>query len=202
MHWARSLAPALLLFVLVGSSAVQAGATVGVGTTTPRIVIDQDVHPGGVYRLPAIPVINTGTERAEFRVFVDRASEQSELVADSRWIALTPAAVSLDASRSALINAIITVPLLVRPGEYQALIVAQPVVPGASPGTPAVQVGTKVVFRIVQSNPLVALFWRIRSLFEMWAPWSYIGAGIVIAGLLIWFLRRRYAVSFSVVRRA
>lgn len=179
-----------------------AAASIGVGTTTPRIVIDQDVQPGGIYRLPVIPVINTGTERSDFKVFVDRASKQSELFADPRWIRVTPGTVSLEASRSALINATITVPFLARPGDYQTLIVAQPIVPGASANMPNVQVGTKVVFRIVQSNPWAALYWRIRSLLELWAPWSYIVLALLFVLPLAWYLARRYRVSFAVSRRA
>jgi hypothetical protein len=201
MNRLRMMTMALATLCLFASCPAIAGATIGVGTTTPRIVIDQDVQPGGIYRLPAIPVINTGTERSDFRVFVDRASKQSQLFADPRWITVSPGTVSIEASQSALINATIQVPLTVRPGEYQALIVAQPLVPGASADTPNVQVGTKVVFRIVQSNVLVALYWRIRSLADLWAPWSYVGLALVVGLPLGWFLMRRYRVSFAVSRR-
>ena len=201
MNRLRLMSIALATIALALSGVGVASASIGVGTTTPRIVIDQNVQPGGIYRLPVIPVINTGTQRTDFTVFVDRASKQSELFADPRWVTVSPGTVSLDASRSALINATISVPFLARPGNYQALIVAQPVVPGASANTPNVQVGTKVVFRIVHSNPFAALYWRIRSLLELWAPWSYILLALLVVLLLVRYVARRYRVSFAVSRR-
>ena len=202
MNRLRLIGTALATIALALFGAGVASASIGVGTTTPRIVIDQDVQPGGIYRLPVIPVINTGTERTDFTVFVDRASKQSELFADPRWVTVSPTTVSLDASRSALINATISVPFFARPGNYQALIVAQPIVPGAGANTPNVQVGTKVVFRIVHSNPLAALYWRIRSLLELWAPWSYILLALLVVLPLVRYLARRYQVSFAVSRRS
>lgn len=202
MTYRRMAAVVAVTIALAASCPGTAVASVGVGTTTPRIVIDQDVQPGGIYDLPLIPVMNTGTERSDFKVFVDRASEQTERFVDPRWIQVTPAAASIDASRSVLVRATIYVPLTAPSGEYQALIVAQPVVPGASANTPSVQVGTKVVFRVVQSNLLVALFWRVLGLLMLWAPWSYIGLGFLVVVPAVWYISRRYRFAFAVTRRS
>jgi hypothetical protein len=178
-----------------------AGAAIGVGTTTPEIVIDQDVQPGGIYRLPAIPVINTGTVRSDFKVFADRASQQSVHFADPKWITVAPKTISLEAGESGLVNATMKVPLRARPGEYQALLVAQPIALGAGANTPNIQVGTKVMFRIAESNLLIGLYWRIRSLLEIWAPWSYIVLAAVTVLVLSFIIVRRYRVSLVVTRR-
>ena len=178
-----------------------AGAAIGVGTTTPEIVIDQAVQPGGIYRLPAIPVINTGTVRSDFKVFADRASQQSVHFADPKWITVAPKTISLEAGDTGLVNATMKVPLRARPGEYQALLVAQPIALGAGANTPNIQVGTKVVFRIAQSNLVIALYWRIRSLLEIWAPWSYIVLATLIVLPFSFFFVRRYRVSLVVRRR-
>jgi hypothetical protein len=189
------------LTVLVLCSGI-ALAAVGVGTTTPQIVIDQDVRPGGIYRLPAIPVINTGTVRSEYKIFADRASQQSVHFADPAWITVLPETIVLEAGARGLVTPTMRVPLKARPGDYQALLVAQPIMPGADAATPNIQVGTKVLFRIARSNLLMAVYWRIRSLFELWSPWPYLVLAALIALPATVLVIRRYRVSLAVTRRS
>jgi hypothetical protein len=197
----RSLVIASLAGTLLASLCAPAFATLGVGTTTPRIVIDQDVRPGGVYRLPPIPAINTGTEREVIRLSADRASEQTELYADPRWIGISPGSVTLEPSGTALFDATLTLPLVVEPGTYQALIVAEPSVPGDAGSRPNIQVGTKVVFRVVPSNWFMALLWRLYSLLLLWSPWSFIVLAVGAGSLIAWIVHSRYHFSFRVARR-
>jgi hypothetical protein len=191
-----SLAPLVL-----AAMCAPAFATLGVGTTTPRIVIDQDVYPGGVYRLPPIPAINTGTELEVIKVFVDRASKQTELYADPRWFAISPTAATVGPGTAAPFDSVLTLPLVVAPGTYQALVVAQPFDPTANGSRPNIEVGTKVVFRVVPSNWFMAVLWRIYGLFMLWSPWSLIVLAVLVATLLAWIVNSRFHFSFKIARR-
>lgn len=200
MHNRKRISVAAVVLALGLVLCQQAFASLGVGTTTPRIVIDQAVHPGGVYRLPPIPVLNTGTERVVIAVFPDRASKQTERVADPRWIRVTTPPTAVEPSSSALFDSVLTVPFNAAPGTYQVLVVGQPSV-AAQGGAPNIQVGTKVVFKVVAANWLTALWWRLVSLLNLWAPWSYaLLIALALLGLL-WWVRSRYRFSFGVTRR-
>ena len=121
--------------------------------------------------------------------------------ANPQWIIVSPKTITLAAGAAGQVNATMRIPVNARPGEYQALVVFQPVAPGASADTPNIQVGTKVVFRIAQSNLFVGVYWRIRSLFEIFTPWSYMVLALLVLVPLAWFLARRFRISLSVSRK-
>ena len=165
-------------------------AKIGVGVGLGKVDIDEELSPGGIYKLPTLPVLNTGDEDGEYEVTVTFREDQDEFRPDAGWFSFSPQSFPLKAGESQQVEISMTLPLGTRPGEYFAFLEASPKVSGEGVSV-GVAAATKLNFTVKPANILQAIIERIRRLFENNAPASYIIAGaIVLAGVVI--VGRRY----------
>jgi len=177
----------LTLLILVALLFPQTAlAKIGVGVGLGKIQIDEELSPGGIYKLPTLPVLNTGDEAGEYQVEVTYLSDQPELRPDTSWFSFTPQSFPLDAGGSQLVDVSLSLPVDVRPGNYFAFLEAHPVARGEGV-TIGVAAATKLNFTVKPSGVLGAAIERIRSLLENNAPTSYIVIGVIGAVLALSF---------------
>lgn len=189
----------LTLLILVALLFPQtAVAKIGVGVGLGKIQIDEKLSPGGIYKLPTLPVLNTGDEAGEYKVEVTYLSDQPELQPDASWFSFTPQSFALDAGGSQLVDVSLSLPVDTRPGNYFAFLEAHPVAKGEGV-TIGVAAATKLNFTVKPSGVLGAAIERLRSLLENNAPTSYIiiavVGGVLALSLLVVVGRKYLAVQ-------
>src|SRR3989338_11273484 len=176
-------------------------AKIGVGVGLGKVQIDEELSPGGIYKLPTLPVLNTGDEAGEYKVEVTYLSDQPELRPDASLFSFTPQSFPLDAGGSQLVDVSLSLPVDTRPGNYFAFLEAHPVAK-AEGVTIGVAAATKLNFTVTPSGVLGAAIERIRSLLENNAPASYIiiavVGGVLTLSLLVVVGRKYLAVQIRI----
>lgn len=165
-------------------------AKLGVGVGLGKINIDEKLTPGGIYKLPSLPVLNTGDEAADYEVEVTFLSEQEQRKPEASWFSFKPQSFHLKAGKSQTVEISLTLPVGARPGDYFAFLEAHPVKKGEGV-TIGIAAATKLNFTVKPAGILGAIIERIRTFLENNSPISYyvLGAtGVVILTLII----RRY----------
>lgn len=161
-------------------------AKVGVGVGLGKIQIDEKLSPGGIYKFPTLPVLNTGDESLDYEVEVTYLSDQPELQPPGEWFTFTPQRFPLSAGQSQNVEVSLTLPVDARVGNYFAFLEAHPVARGEGV-TIGVAAATKLNFTVKPSGVLGAAIERVRSLLENNAPTSYIVIGVIGAALALSF---------------
>jgi hypothetical protein len=177
-----------------------AEASVGVGVTVGAIRLDEPVQPGAIERLPSTYVVNSGSEPTTYAVTVMGMIAPGRQIADPAWFDLTPSLVHLAASRTVKIEIELAVPANAEPGDYLALVAARPAA-DASGSSVGITAATKVLFSVAPSNLLWAAYYRARSIFRLYAPWSYVAAGSVLAAMILWWFFSRFSISFGLAKK-
>ena len=176
-------------------------AKIGVGVGLGKVQIDEELSPGGIYKLPTLPVLNTGDEAGEYKVEVTYLSDQPELRPDASWFSFTPQSFPLDAGGSQLVDVSLSLPVDTRPGNYFAFLEAHPVAK-AEGVTIGVAAATKLNFTVKPAGVLGAAVERLRSLLENNAPASYIiiavVGGVLTLSLLVVVGRKYLAVQIRI----
>ncbi len=143
-----------LNFMLLGGPALAAAASVGVGVQAGPVRLAAAAHPGGSYALPALFVVNTGTEPESIRVTVERLSAGPGRPVPRSWIRASGPAVHLAARESARVPLLLTVPPGTRPGTYSSDVIADgSAVLSAGPANLAAAAATKLQFRVASGPP-------------------------------------------------
>ncbi len=179
-----------LFFVLVGFIILTvifpaiSLAKIGVGVGLGKIQIDEQLSPGGIYKLPTLPVLNTGDEDGDYEVEVTYLSDQPEFQPPGEWFTFIPQSFSLDAGGSQLVDISLTLPVDARPGNYFAFLEAHPKTKGEGV-TIGIAAATKLNFTVKPAGVLGAAIERLRSLLENNAPASYIIIAVVGAVLVL-----------------
>ncbi len=65
-------------------------ARVGVGIGTGKIVVEDKLKPGEIYKLPSVAVLNTGDEPGEYEVGITYHEKQPELLPPEGWFNFKP----------------------------------------------------------------------------------------------------------------
>lgn len=191
----KRLIPALAMAGLMLALSVSVVlAKVGVGVGLGKVNIDEALSPGGIYKLPTLPVLNTGDEDGEYEVEITYLSEQNELRPEGDWFSFSPQSFSLSAGDSQQVDMSLTLPVDTRPGDYFAFIEAHPVASGEGV-TIGVAAATKLNFTVKPSGVLGAAVERVRSLIEANAPTSYYVLGLAGGVVLIVLVRRNLNIS-------
>lgn len=199
MHM-KGLASVLVLIVALMATASIARADVGVGVNLGRIEIDDELSPGGRYRLPTLGVINTGDEPGDYEVVISYLADQEEKRPPEDWFEFQLQRFFLEPGESQAVAIRITLPTGADPGDYFALIEAHPVSKreGVTVGVAA---ATKLFFTVKPSNVFSAWLLRISNFFEDGAPWSYLIPSVIVALILLYLVRRYIRVRLSIERR-
>jgi len=193
------LAALILLSILSFASATAAlaaggeilpeAARVGAGIGIGQIRIGRELTPGGIYPLPQIPVVNTGTEGGTYEMGLSYLEGQEWVRPDEAWIEFKPQRFYLEAGEMRHIKASLRLPTSARPGDYFSLLEVRRVPPEGK-----VRVGpaaaAKFYFPVRASSVLGAYRERFLTFIET-NPLIY----LILAALLLveaWLILRRH----------
>lgn len=197
----------LLAIVLAGTlflclPGANAQAQSGVGIMPGIIRVDEPLLPGGRYNLPSLQVVNTGNMSSDYGVELASMAEQEELQPPADFIILSPTSFHLEPGANQVVSLSLDIPVKAKPGDYLAYIEAHPV---ATSGGGGMQIGvaaaTKLYFTVKPANVFVAIANSIANFFTRNAPGSYIVLGVIVFGLLVFFLRRRIRIDIKIARK-
>lgn len=171
---------------------------VGVGVNTGKISVDEQLTPGGMYKIRSITVLNTGDEAGDYSVRVQYLHGQNELRPPEEWVVFEPDTFHLNPGESEIVEIRLNIPLDAEPGEYFCLLEAHPISEegGFSIGVAA---ATKLYFSVKYANIFFAALNKLSSRLSATAPASFI---IIIAAMAIALIMvlRRY-ISLEVKRK-
>ncbi|MCH7541394.1 hypothetical protein IH981_01290 [Patescibacteria group bacterium] len=165
-------------------------AKLGVGVGLGKINIDEELTPGGIYKLPSLPVLNTGDEAADYEVEVTFLSEQEQRQPEASWFSFQPQSFHLEAGKSQTVEVSLTLPVSTRAGDYFAFLEAHPVKKGEGV-TIGIAAATKLNFTVKPAGILGAIIERIRTFLENNSPASYYVLGAV-GVVVLTLIGRRY----------
>ena len=189
-----------MVFLCLPAADIQ--AQTGVGIMPGIIRVDEPLLPGGRYNLPSLQVLNTGSEASDYGVELASMAEQEELQPPDDFIILSPTSFHLEPGANQVISLSLDIPVKAKPGDYLAYIEAHPVATG---GGGWMQIGvaaaTKLYFTVKPANVFVAVANSIANFFARNSPGSYIVLGVIVLGLLLFFLRRRIRVDIRIARK-
>ena len=182
----------------------QLGAGVGLG----KILVNEVLTPGGIYKLPDLPVINTGEISAKYKLsvsfpyeFLQRFSpveRRRQEVLLKKWILFNPSQVSLQPKESKNIKVSLALPFDASQGEYFFYLEsAAQVENSASNVSLGPAAAAKLYFTVGRApGVLGALKQRASTLWHFYQPWSTII--IVVLDLLLVLLLLRGLFSLKI----
>jgi hypothetical protein len=197
MHLRQGLlipwAMAAALVVLVGFTPA-AAASVGVGVQANPVRLGKVARPGNSYALPAVFVINTGSQPETITLRVERLSHGPGRAVPPSWVHLGGPAVHVPRHRGARISLQLVVPGGARPGAYLSDIVASGsatvTAGGARLGAAA---ATKLEFRVA-AVPAAGMWSSVTT----WLLWTMALVFLVAVAV---FAVRRSGLRIKVERR-
>jgi hypothetical protein len=185
--WAVGLVSLLMLAIPAAAE-----ASIGVGIQAGPVRLAGVAHPGGSYALPAVYVVNTGTEDESLSIRIERVSSGPGRSVPAAWIR-PGAAVRLSHSESARIPLELVVPDAARPGRYLTDVVVKGSA-GLSGGSATLDVAaaTKLEFQVAPGE--VAGSW-----FDV-PSWLLPGIGAVLLIAAAAVVARRFGVRIEIDR--
>jgi hypothetical protein len=199
MHLRRRLVVPLavpIALVMVLGFPLTSQASVGVGVQAGPVRLTGLAYRGGSYALPAVYVVNTGTQAESVHVRVQRLSRGAGRAVPPSWIHVSGPAVRLSAHQAARIPLELVVPDGARPGGYLSDVVVA--------GSASISVGranlgaaaaTKLEFRVGKGQVAQGLLPPVPG----WSAWA-IGVLLLLAAVVLGV--RRSGLRIRVERRA
>ncbi len=190
----------LIVFFLLFFSAVSfVSARIGVGVATGKIVVDQPLKPGQIYALPPFTVVNTGDEESGYKVDISYHQDQSELRPPKEWLAFSPKNFNLKPGESRIVDVKLHLPVNAEPGEYFIYLEGQP---DRETGDGRTQVGiaaaSKMYFTVEPANLWWGIYYKVLSIWNVYAPWpKYAAIAIILLGVVL-ILRRFLNIKIDV----
>lgn len=173
-------------------------ADIGVRISPGKIQVDETLSPGGIYQLPPLSVSNNGDETATYTVNIAYHQDQPELRPKARWLNLEPREFTLQPGEGQEVQVELNLPLRLRPGEYFAFLEASPQKRTVQEQTNVgIAAATKLNFTVEPANIWWGIYYKTLSLWEKFMPWSQIGLGFILAGLLALLFKRRYRIKIK-----
>ena len=168
-------------------------ATIGVGVGTGKIQVEDKLKPGVIYRLPPLVVVNTGDEPSDYKVLVSYHTQQPQLRPPQNWFIFSPQNFHLDPKKVQAVNIKLNLPIRIAPGDYFAYLESQPVkkTSGGGGTTIGVAAAAKLYFTVVPANIFYAIYYKIISIWDIYAPWPQ-RAAIVIGILFLLNIIKRF----------
>lgn len=159
----------LLSFLLVPASIF---ARIGVGVATGKIQVNDKLKPGIIYNLPPLTVINTGDIPSEYEVSMTYFEKQGQLKPPNDWFIFSPQRFHLEPGKVQVVKIKINLPITVTPGNYFGFLEAHPIQKDTSGQTTiGIAAATKLYFTVVPANIFYAIFYKIVSFWNIYAPW-------------------------------
>ncbi len=180
-------------------AAVPAIASIGVGIGSGKIVVQQELKPGGIYDLPELPVLNTGDEPSDYGVSIEFNEIQPQFKPAREWFSFEPATFHLEPQQSRLVKTSLSVPLKAPPGAYFAYLEAHPAHKAQAGQTGVgVAAASKLYFTVAPANIFMGLYYRAMISFVRYGPWTYIVAGAGVLMALISVFRRFVSLNVGI----
>jgi hypothetical protein len=175
-------------------------ASSGVSVDLGRIEITQQLSPGGAYTLPTIGVRNPGTETTSYVMVANPVQDPTLAAPPAAWFEFSPTTLTLEPGESRPVRVRIVLPTDATPGDYMVLVGAQIAKQGtgASVGAAA---AARTTFTIQPANGLQALGIQLQRVFSDLLPWSAIVPAVLVGGLGLWLVRRRFTFRIGIERR-
>ncbi|MCU0652973.1 MAG: hypothetical protein MUD10_01825 [Candidatus Pacebacteria bacterium] len=174
----------LLSSVLTFIAPTPTSADIGVGVGVGKIEVTQRLNPGGIYSLPSIPVMNTGTETTEYRLDIEYHEKQAQLKPAAEWFSFGPSKFSLQPGQSKTAQISLTIPVNSMPGDYFAYVKAYPAEKGGDGSAKiGIAAAAKLYFTVAPANMLQGLYYRIATFTGHY--WKWITGILVVLALII-----------------
>ncbi|MCX6783683.1 MAG: hypothetical protein NT141_01235 [candidate division WWE3 bacterium] len=109
-----SLLIIVVFFSLVMGNVSVSSASVGAGVGAGEIIVTQKLLPGGVYLLPAWPILNTGDTAGTYKLLAEGF--------DPKWISFTENNIKLAPNEQKLVKVYVNLPLLAAEGVYNGYL--------------------------------------------------------------------------------
>lgn len=190
-----------LTFLLFFSLSSELFAKVGVGMGAGEIRVTESVKPGGIYSLPSLRVFNTGDETTTYAMNVAYHQDNPELRPEKSWFTFTPPTFTVEPGESQEVEITMLVPVKTDPGDYFAFLESGPVTTGEAGTSVGVAVATKLYFTVIHANMWEAITYRISAFLTSYAPWSWIGVGIMTLAILGFLFVRFFSLNISLKKK-
>ncbi len=189
---------ALLLAVVVIPPALVL-AKIGVGVGVGKIQVDEILKAGQVYRLPNLPVLNTGDEPADYESSVEFHEGIPELRPAREWFSFSPQTFHLEPGEVQSVQVMLTLPLKTQPGDYFAYLEGHPVEKTEAGVTSVgIAAAAKLYFTVAPANIFQGIYYRVITTFQAYGPWSYIILGILVGAFLIILFRKHFSLNIAI----
>jgi len=173
-------------------------ATLGVGIGTGKIVVEDKLRSGMIYKLPDLSVFNTGDETGTYRVGISYHEKQEQLRPEEDWFRFDPAEFELKPGEAKQVEVRISLPVKTVPGDYFAYLEGYPIKKAESGGTSiGIAAATKLYFTISPSNVFQFLYYRTISLWKEFYPWSGILAFALCFFIIVKLFKKFFKVELS-----
>lgn len=186
------LLTSLLALVLIFSVARGAFAQLRVGLG--EIKLQEELTPGGVHRLPNLPVVNNGEVGVDVDLTVEVPPSTNEEIPLSnslkRWFRFSPQQFHLEPKQGRSVQLSLFLPFIVPKGIYRVLLEARPISGAGNENIGPTSV-TRLIFSVGAAPGIGGAFYqRITTLWNFYQPWTTILA-LLLDFLLIFLLLRR-----------
>ncbi|MEK7500333.1 MAG: hypothetical protein AAB649_07085 [Patescibacteria group bacterium] len=175
----------LLLTLIIPVSIL---ASIGVGVSTGKIVVNDKLKPGIIYQLPSLTVINTGTQESYYEVSIQYHEKQPQLMPSRGWFIFTPHSFRLKPKQIQVVDIKLNLPVQVEPGKYFAYLEAHPTKKVKNGSTSVgVAAAAKLYFEIIPANIMQGIYYKLISFWNVYAPWpqrAAIAVGIIVVLLV------------------
>lgn len=190
-------------------SLAQLGAGVGLG----KISVNEILTPGGVYKLPDLPIINTGEISAKYKLSVELPAEflakfptverKRQEVLLKKWVLFNPSQVSLQPKESKNIKVSLALPFDAAQGDYFFYLESAAQIEDSSSSVslgPAA--AAKLYFKVGSAPGVLGAFkQRVSTLWHFYQPWSTIIIVALDLLLVLLLLKTLFSVSFKIEHR-
>lgn len=201
----KSATKFLILSALVLVLPMAVSARIGVGVGAGKIHIDELLKAGGIYDLPAIPVLNTGDEPAEYQFSVQyhEGQETREDMGQrpaNEWFNFEPSSFHLEPGKVQTVKVVLTLPAKIKPGNYFAYLEARPVKKSVVGQTSVgIAAATQLWFTVAPANIFQGIYYRFISLYSRYHPWDTIVLVMIFIALFLRFIVKRF--KFQIARK-
>jgi len=183
-------------FVLIFPSFVY--SRIGVGVGTGKIVVDEKLKPGMIYKLPSLTILNTGDEESDYEAAITYHEKQKQLRPPQEWFEFSPSRFHLEPGDVQQVAVNLTVPLKVEPGDYFAYLEGHPVKKDIKGQTSiGVAAAAKLYFTILPANFFVGIYYRILTFGKLYQPWTNRIIILIAVVTVYWLLNRLLGLKIS-----
>jgi len=180
----------VLLLVLLVPRMAFAGLGVGIGTG--KIVVDEKLKSGIIYNLPSLTIVNTGDISADYKVSVAYHTDQKEIRPSMDWFTFSPPTFKLAPGESQVVDVKLNLPLRTEPGSYFAYLEGSPLIKSENgQSSVGIAAAAKLYFEIEPSNIFEAMYYKVISFFNVYAPWP-LRVTILIGIVAVAFVLKRF----------